>query len=167
VWHDRRIPPGGDIGSEVSEHLEEADVILLLVSPYFLASDYCYDVEMKRALERHESGDAIVIPVILEPSDWQNSPFGRLRATPMDGKPVSKFANIHEAFLQVTQDVRWAAEQLGKAEKREPQTRAPSPSVQGDAGVRSSNLRVKKEFSDRDAMNSWIRLSSTSPVIGD
>ena len=150
VWHDRRIAPGGDIDSEVSEHLEEADVILLLVSPYFLASDYCYDVEMRRALERHESGDAVVIPVILEPSDWQNSPFRRLRATPTDGKPVSKFANIHEAFLQVTQDVRWAADQLGKAEKREPQTKGPTLGVQTNPGVRSSNLRVKKEFSDRE-----------------
>ena len=73
--------------------------LLLLASPYFIASDYCYDIEMKRALERHHKGEARVIPVILHPCDWQNTPFGKLRATPPDGKPVSKFPNQHDAFL--------------------------------------------------------------------
>src|SRR5680860_1565590 len=81
VWHDRRIPVGDDIDKEISQNLEEADVILLLVSPYFLASDYCYNIEMQRALERHKKGDAVVIPVILEPSEWLHTPFKNLRAT--------------------------------------------------------------------------------------
>lgn len=151
VWHDRRIPPGDDIGDEISEHLETADVILLLVSPYFLASDYCYEVEMRRAIERHEAGDARVIPVILEPSDWKNSPFKNLRATPRDGKPVTKFPNMHDAFLQVTEDIRWAAGDLGKSGTTsdesigEPIALASRPAV-----PRSSNLRVRKHFTDHD-----------------
>ncbi len=149
AWHDRRIPPGDDIGDEISEHLESADVILLLVSPHFLASDYCYDVETRRALERHQAGDARVIPVILQPSDWKNSPFSNLRATPKDGKPVTKFPNIHDAFLQVTEDIRAAAGNLGKSgtAPEQPITGPVAP-VLRPAAPRSSNLRVRKHFTD-------------------
>jgi hypothetical protein len=152
AWHDRRIGAGKDIHKEISEHLETAEITLLLVSPYFLASDYCYDVEMKRALERHAQGKARVIPVILHPCDWQNAPFGHLRATPRDGKPISKYTNIHEAFLAVVEDIRLAAKDLsaGKpkiaAHKAQENISHPAPVTD----VRSSNLRVKRPFSDRD-----------------
>lgn len=149
TWHDRRIPPGEEIHGQISEHLESSDVILLLVSPYFLASDYCYDVEMKRALERHDEGGAIVIPVILEPCEWQEAPFGNLRATPKDGKPISKFPNIHDAFLDVAKDIRWAAGELGKGEKG-PTLAEPEGGAMRQPGIRSSNLRVKKQFSDHE-----------------
>lgn len=150
AWHDRRIPAGGDVHEEISEHLEEADVMLILVSPYFLASDYCYNVEMRRALERHEAGEARVIPIILEPCDWHNAPFGHLRATPTDGKPVSKFPNLHDAFLEVTQDIRRIAQELGKDERYEEPLEDFPESAAGEPGIRSSNMRVKREFSDRE-----------------
>ena len=110
TWHDKRLQAGDDIDQHISQQLEEADIILLLVSPYFISSDYCYEVEMQRALERHQNGAARVIPVILHPCDWQKTPFGKLRATPPDGKPISKFPNPHDAFLSVTQDIRAAAQ---------------------------------------------------------
>ena len=67
VWHDRRIPPGNEIDLAISEALENAHIILLLVSPDFIASDYCWDVETRRALERHAARQAVVIPVVLRP----------------------------------------------------------------------------------------------------
>ncbi len=66
TWHDRRIVAGEDFDQEIDEHLQDADIILLLVSPDFLASDYCYKKEMARALEKHQNGEARVIPVILQ-----------------------------------------------------------------------------------------------------
>src|SRR3954464_6609931 len=84
TWHDRRIAAGDIVDPTISAHLESADVVLLLVSPDFLASDYCYDKEMSRALERHEAGECRVIPVILRPSDWHDAPFGKLLAAPKD-----------------------------------------------------------------------------------
>jgi hypothetical protein len=54
VWHDRRIGAGKDFANEINRHLEEADIVLLLISPYFIASDYCYDIEMTRAMKRHD-----------------------------------------------------------------------------------------------------------------
>lgn len=101
VWHDRRIGAGKEVHREISEQLDKADIILLLVSANFLASDYCYEVEMKRALERHERGEVRVIPVILRPCEWHEAQFGHLLAIPPDGKPISKFADQDDAFLEV------------------------------------------------------------------
>jgi hypothetical protein len=154
TWHDRRIGAGRDIHGQISEYLERSRIILLLVSPYFLASDYCYDVEMKRALERHAAGEARVIPVIIHPCDWQNSPFGHLRATPKDGKPISKFPNKHDAYLSVVKDIRAAVYEIGgTVEEASEREEAPSlPSIEPTivSEHRSSNLRIKKEFSDRE-----------------
>jgi hypothetical protein len=89
-WHDRRIIAATDIGHAIDSHIDTADVVLLLVSPNFIASDYCYEREMERALERHRKGEARVIPVILRPRDWHDLPFGKLLATPTDGRPVRR-----------------------------------------------------------------------------
>src|SRR5260370_19839659 len=77
-WHDRQILAGEEWAHDIDQHLEVASIILLLVSPDFLASDYCYDVEIQRALERHRRGEARVIPIILRPVDWHVAPFARL-----------------------------------------------------------------------------------------
>jgi hypothetical protein len=153
TWHDRRIEAGQQIDHVISHKLEQADIILLLVSSYFIASDYCYDVEVKRALDRHAKGEAVVIPVILHPCDWHQLSFGKLLATPTDGKPISKFPNQHDAFLQVTLAIRQAAERAN--ETRGSKTPAdPHPQAMVTPGpipqTRSSNLRIKKTFTDHD-----------------
>ena len=109
-WHDRQIMPGSQWKDQIDGHLESADIILLLVSADFLDSDYCYDIEMKRALERHEQGEATVIPIILRPVDWQGAPFGRLQCLPKDAKPVTSWTNQDEAFLDIARGIRLAAE---------------------------------------------------------
>ena len=154
TWHDRRIVAGDDFGNEISEHLESDEVILLLVSPYFIASDYCYDIEMKRAMERHKNGDARVIPVIVHPCDWHGTPFGKLLVTPTDGKPISKFPNPHDGYVEVTKAVRRAAEELQRSQVRD-ESRFHEPEKSTGDGlvtpdVRSSNLRIKRTFTDKN-----------------
>jgi hypothetical protein len=108
---------------------------------------------MKRAMERHEKGEARVIPVILESCNWQKLPLGKLTATPTDGKPISKFPNKHDGFLEVTRAIRKAVEELcGPVEKKKADmfTDATTKGKTKPARPRSSNLRVKKEFTDRD-----------------
>jgi uncharacterized protein YegL len=92
---------------EISEHLKAAEIILLLVSPDFMNSDYCYSIEMKRALERHESGEARVIPVILRPVYWQGV-LGNLQALPKDALPVTdpEWHNLDRAFYNITEGIR-------------------------------------------------------------
>ena len=111
-WHDRQIMPGAEWMRDVDEHLNTASIILLLISPDFLASDYCYDVEMQRALKRHEHGETRVIPIILRPCDWRNAPFGHLQCLPRDGKSVTEWNNPDAAFLEIAQGVRQAVQQL-------------------------------------------------------
>ena len=150
-WHDRRITAGGDIHESISNHLEESEIILLLVSANFLASDYCYEKEMSRALEKHEEGTAVVIPVILHPCDWHSSVFGKLRATPTDGKPVSMYANQHEALAIIAGDVREATQALDEnpalSTRFDRAESAPEAEVDGP---RSSNLRIKRQFDDHE-----------------
>jgi hypothetical protein len=81
-WHDRKIEAGDDWKRTIDARLESADVILLLVSSDFLASEYCVDLELKRALERSEAGATIVIPVIVRACDWTHSSFAKLQALP-------------------------------------------------------------------------------------
>lgn len=88
-WFDQKILHGGDIDTEISEHLEECQVFIAIVSADFLSSHYCYERELKRALERHEQGSMRVLPIIVQACDWKASPLGRLKALPKDGKPVA------------------------------------------------------------------------------
>lgn len=153
VWHDRRIDAGGDIHGEISDSLETADIVLLLVSPHFLASDYCQDREMSRALERERKGECVVIPVFLKPCDWKSAPFGHLRGTPNDAKSVVMFANQDEGLAIVAGDVRRVAEKLAKAARGANQAPRVAPLAAASGAtveVRSSNLRVKRKFSDRE-----------------
>ena len=150
-WHDRRITAGSDIGKEISSELETSQIILLLVSAHFLASDYCYEKEMTRAMEKHEEGSAVVIPVILHPCDWHSAPFGHLRATPTDGKPVSKYANMHEAFSIIAKDIREVVKNLsGKISQTNDEVEPTISKTEKPIRDRSSNLRIKRKFDDHE-----------------
>jgi hypothetical protein len=154
TWHDRRIGAGEDIGRETDRHVDTDDIILLLVSADFLASDYCYDREMTRAVQRHVAGDAIVIPIILRACDWKGAPFGHLNATPPDGRPVTQYPDRDQGMFEVAKAVRAAAEKInlrrgGGAARAAPPPSTP-PSGPGRTGPRSSNLRLAKEFTDRE-----------------
>src|SRR3989442_117447 len=85
-----------------------ADLILILISSYFINSNYCYETELRQAMARHERGEAVVIPVILRPCEWRNLPFGHLLAVPRDGKAVTTWSNRDEAFQDITRAVRTA-----------------------------------------------------------
>jgi hypothetical protein len=152
AWHDRRIVAGEHLDNEIDQNLERADVILLLLSPDFLASEYCYSREMKRALELHRSGKARTIAVILRPCEWQQAELSQFLVTPTDGKPVTKWADRDEAFLDITRSIRRAVEGRTRTQAQ------PSPVLSGAElsvtirrqGPRSSNLRLRKEFTEHD-----------------
>ncbi|MHB8390159.1 MAG: TIR domain-containing protein [Acidobacteriaceae bacterium] len=101
VWSDRRIAPGQEWKGEIDENLEKSDLVLLLVSSDFVASDYCYDVELKRALEMHDQCQATVVPVIIRHCDWHEAPFGKLQALPEEAKPISSWDDKDKAWLSV------------------------------------------------------------------
>lgn len=107
TWYDRDILAGSDLNAEIARELEAADLFLLLVSPDFIASDYCVEREMKRAVERHAAGAARVVPIIVEECDWKAmGELRQLKAVPTDGKAISEWANSNTAYLNVVQELR-------------------------------------------------------------
>lgn len=117
LWFDRDIKAGENWEQEIREHLDDAQIILLLISPDFMDSDYCYGIEMKRAIERYQNGEALVIPIILRPVFWQGEPLGKLQALPADGKPITdpdwynKYSQ-DKPFFEVAEGIRKAVESL-------------------------------------------------------
>ncbi|MDX2029272.1 MAG: TIR domain-containing protein [Blastocatellia bacterium] len=105
-WHDRQIRAGEEWAGEIDANLDQADVILLLVSADFLASDYCYKIEMERAMQRHEAREAVVVPIVLRPCLWSDAPFGRLQALPKNALPVTEWPSQDKAFTDVATGIR-------------------------------------------------------------
>jgi len=145
AWHDRRILAGDVLDPAIDSKLDSADIILLLCSPEFLNSKYCYDVEMQRAMERHERGEGRVIVVILRPCEWQRSPFAKLVVTPTDGKPISKWPDRDDAFQDVVRQIRAALPSESVATPAFFPARHPTRTTDLP---RSSNLRLRKEFTE-------------------
>jgi hypothetical protein len=106
TWTDRKILPGEEWENQIHSELENADIILLLVSSDFLASNYCYEVEGQKALAQHEAGLSIVVPLILRHCDWKDTPFGKFQGLPTDAKPVKEFADLDNAFLSIVTQLK-------------------------------------------------------------
>lgn len=157
TWHDRRIAPGDDFAAAIDGRIDTADVVLLLVSPDFLASDYCYEIEMRRALERHEAGQTRVIPVILRPCDWHTNLFGHLQAVPKDAKPITRWPDRDEAFLDVTKAIR----ALANSSPRTVDSVAPSqsPTARAIYGYGKASPTTIEICSSKRAMNFWLTSS--------
>jgi len=117
TWTDREIMPGEHWGTKISNELEEAKIILLLISADFLASNYCYDIEMNRALERHNSQEAIVIPIIIRFCDWTNTPFAAIQGLPVNAKPVKDWSDQDQAFLNIVESIKVLLNSLQKGQQ--------------------------------------------------
>ncbi|TWB56132.1 toll/interleukin-1 receptor domain-containing protein [Nitrospirillum viridazoti] len=160
VWNDREMLAGDQLDETIRQELAVADVILLLLSPDFIASPYCYDVEMQRAIERNQKGECRVIPVILRPCAWLSTPLKSLLAVPKDGKPVTQWPDEDLVLHDV-------ATEIGKAlaaPKRAPAVaqawsagatpfQAPSVMPPAPQKVTSSvlpKLNVRRSFTDAD-----------------
>jgi TIR domain len=160
-WHDRRIVPGQNWEEILDSNLETSDIIILLISPDFIASDYCYEKEMGCALKRHDKGEATVIPVIVRPTDWQSSPFGQLQALPSDVKPITKWTNRDEAWLDVVKGVRRAIENQ-RTKKQEYEACSIITSTIGgvmtrDVGAITSELEVATRSTNTGAIEVAVR----------
>lgn len=114
-WYDGGITAGSKWSEEISRNLEAAQIILLLISPDFIASKYCFDYEMKRALEKHEAGESRVIPVLIrDVDDWRSFAFAELQVVPEGAKPVEKWALKNDAWVDVVRNIRLACQEMLK-----------------------------------------------------
>lgn len=153
-WFDGYMLAGDDFEIKIRDALESADFIALLVSPDFLASDYCFDVEMQHAVARHEAGTARVIPIIVRDCLWRDTPFGKLKAVPTDGKPIMsvRWPDKDEAWTLVAAAIGDAA-RAGSASKVVAPTRttsAPAVAAPEKKSAAAMPLSVPRRFSDLD-----------------
>ena len=114
TWHDRKIEAGEEWKQKIDDNLERAEIVLLLVSADFIASDYCYEKEMQRAMERHKNHEALVVPIIVRDVNWRQAPFAKLQALPKDGKPVSLWKNRDSAWRNVSEGSERVVEDIRK-----------------------------------------------------
>ncbi len=116
-WHDHAINAGEDWAKAIDENLNTADLILLLISPNFLASDYCYSKEMQRALERDKQGSCRVVPILLRPVYWEDMPFTHLQLLPTDAKPITRWPDRDDAFHDVVTGIAQVVKTLLSRQK--------------------------------------------------
>jgi predicted NACHT family NTPase len=155
-WHDREISPGWEWEEAIDKNLRTAD-ILLLVTPAFVASDYVYEKEIGKAVERHDRGEARVIPIIVRPADWEWPPLNKLQALPRDAKPITTWLNRDEAWLDVVRGVRKAVEELW-VERRE---RAAKERYRKAVGEAWADKKLSSEVTERlDTLASELGLSA-------
>src|SRR6266581_8391436 len=105
-WYDGNIAPGSEWEPEIMHHLTTAQIILLLISADFIHSDFCYSIEMKQAINRHNAGEARVIPILLRPTDWQDTSFDKLQMLPTGAKAVTKWRRRDDAFADIVKGIR-------------------------------------------------------------
>jgi hypothetical protein len=125
-WHDRKIMPGDEWNHQISSYLENADIILLLISSDFMASKYCLEIEVQRAMELHNLGKACVVPIILRSADFSKAPFSKLQGLPKDLNPITLQPNRDEAFNLITQEIRKVAERMLAQKNQEPRCKQTS-----------------------------------------
>lgn len=161
-WSDRKIEAGAEWAAEIDTFLSTADIILLLVSASFLNSDYCWSVELERAMARHESGEACVIPVILRPVIWRGTPFSKLQVLPKDAKPVTQWSDQDAALMNVAEGIETAVERLLVTRQKTVQT----TKQRGNLFVSNENYIEDQHTSPPYRIDHWRKFIPWGWLIG-
>lgn len=144
-WTDHAIRAGATLDNEISSALASSNLFIALVSPDYIASNYCYKREFETALKRQAEGRLTIVPIIVEPCDWHSTPFSKFKAVPKDGKAISEWTNPNIAFLNIIEELRL----LSQADNLSNTTGIPS----AQAHLTPRNYRVKHYFSQVDKVN--------------
>ncbi|GHO44568.1 type ISP restriction/modification enzyme [Ktedonospora formicarum] len=153
AWQKQNILAGTLWDQELREHLKTAHIILLLVSANFIASDYCFSVEMQEALRRHKVGDAHVIPILLQPCDWEYAPFGPLKVLPSNRKPVTMWSNENAAFANIAKGVRKAVNEMNGVEEPDDEDTTEEKKTTKGGGVGRKNMARTPQNIDKKFLN--------------
>ncbi len=137
-WTDQEISAGGRLNENISENLRDADLFIALLSPDYIASNYCYEKEFLKAIEMVKNGELIIVPIVIEPCEWLSTPFKDFKALPKDGKAISEWQNFNTAFLNVIQELR----KLISGDNYQ----ATNTATPNNVALPSRNYRLKKDF---------------------
>jgi hypothetical protein len=112
TWNDRQIFAGQEWDTAIKEELNQSDLILLLISANFIASDYIWKYELANAIERHNSGNSVVIPIFCKPCEFSNMPFSKLQGLPKNADPVINHKNVDQAFADVVTGIKLVVDNI-------------------------------------------------------
>jgi len=178
-WDDRQIPIGGEWDHQIKSEMNNADVILLLISADFMNSSYCNDVEVARAMERHhdKNDPAVVVPIILRYCDWTDAPFAKLQALPKNATPISNYGDQDEAYLFIVKQIKNLIKLRNQPEVTTtpvsttistiaPETSEPSTTLVEAPGVdNSSDIASNAQGLDRSKVEALIAQNKVEEVI--
>ncbi|MEP3889833.1 MAG: toll/interleukin-1 receptor domain-containing protein [Hellea sp.] len=148
-WFDRKIKVGDPLDKTTMKNLTSSDIFIALVSPDFLASNYCYETEMETAMQLHEQGSMRIVSIIIEPCDWTSTPLQKFKATPKDGKPVSEWSNENTAYVDVVKELRRLVDERNGTKEPKPKKAKAVQTVEKAA----PKYRTKKSFDKIDRIN--------------
>jgi Caspase domain/Protein tyrosine and serine/threonine kinase len=155
LWHKRDTAPGGFIEQEFQSHLQNAKIILLLISSDFMSMDFCDGHDMQRLMQRHKAGEVRVIPILLRDAYWETAPFGMLQPLPDNGLAVNRWGNKDRAFLNTARGVKKIVDEFLSLPPTEAGTRNGSDSMTEDLS--------RPHASDRQPSSSATEQPQTEP----
>src|SRR6266700_4339770 len=164
-WHDGEISPGSEWQSVIEKYLHLSDIILLLISPDFIASDHFYSVELRQVMDRHERGEARIIPILLRPTDFKGLPFAKLQYLPANGRAVTLWKNKDSAFLNIVEGVRKVVEEFVTKLLSEPPPSRSGMTTGSDAPPILWKVPYRRNplFTDRDHLLAQLHTIFFSP----
>jgi hypothetical protein len=152
AWHDRQIVAGSEWEEEIDRHMRTADIILLLISPDFVASKYCYDTEFPVAMDRHDAGEAYVVPILLRPvAGWKRLPFAKLQVYPSGGIPITEWTNQDRAFVDAAEGIQESVDQLLEKREQERLRVEATRQQQTEEATRAKQAKLSEQARTRDA----------------
>ena len=143
TWSDRDIELSSEWDEAIKRELEEADIILLLISANFIASNYIWEKEITRAMQRHECKEARVIPIFAKKCVFEDMPFAKLQGLPKNAKPIATFADRDEAYTEIVAAIRRLID-TANFSVREDNVETEMPENQDDARSLIAKGEIKK-----------------------
>ena len=105
IWDDTCIMPGQKWENEILSKLEDADIVVFLISNHFIRSDYCFQKEMQVARERDNTGKSAIVPIVVRACRYDQLELGQLQAILPNGKPIGEHKNRDAAWVEVTKQL--------------------------------------------------------------
>jgi len=158
VWTDQEIVPGNVWEANLKAQLESADIMIFLVSPDFIASDYIYDVEIGKAIERHNRGEVVIVPVIIRPCDFSSTPLTKFQALPKNAEPISKWENRDEAWMNAVDGLKRTIENANELKKESKNNTTENNRLKSDESTDES-LKMKIANDIEAAINDLLKIT--------
>lgn len=107
IWDDRAICAGADWRKEIETAMAGADAAIFLLEEYFLASDFCMDVEITTFLQRHREAGVLIVFIVTDHCRWKDFDYiSKHKVIPLDGRPITQYTPRSKAYTHITDEIK-------------------------------------------------------------